>query len=575
MFIIKFLNALTDPCVLNVNCLQPWLLTEQQIKNSPHLLDVKFSSFEQQPVSYQPPLKAKEAINVPQPTDPWFTEFSKEAGLQYPVALAGSGDLHHVVGGGIAADDFNQDGYTDLFISHATRPGKLLLNNGAGQFQDLTEDALGPLFVNQLSALFFDYDADQDKDLFLIEDNYRDVFISVYENIGNKRFKADPKKAGIYFMGFTHSLALADVDADGDLDLYASHWIYQNKNPQSGYLWQNDGNKRFSDQSQKLPPVRYSSEIANTGLTFTPIFTDIDNDQDPDLLISGDFNTSQVLQNNNGQFVDKTTAEISDENGMGASVGDVDNDGDFDWFVTSIWNPVNRKGYKGGISGNRLYLNDGKGNFQDNTEPAGVREGYWGWGSCMFDFNNDGWLDIFHTNGMFSPKSASIASFAQFMNDPSRLYINKGDGTFSDQAFESGLIHTGQGRGVSCFDYDQDGDIDIFVANHGKHPSLYKNLTIEKADNDKNFLIVKLNYSKNNPDAIGAKIIITTDAGQQIREVLMGSNYLSNKPPLAHFGLGTTKQIHQLKIIWPNGETQVFENLKVNQRKTFSYSPTF
>jgi len=235
--------------------------------------------------------------------------------------------------------------------------------------------------------------------------------------------------------------------------------------------------------------------------TFTPNFADIDNDKWPDLLIASDFGTTRVFRNNAGlSFTDVTDSAISDENGMGAAVGDYDNDGDLDWFVSSIWDPDGaiESPQNWGVSGNRLYRNLGDGTFEDVTNESGVRRGYWGWGSCFADFNNDGHLDLFHVNGF------RFLANEEFGEDPSRLFVAQGDGTFLERSIELGIEDTAQGRGVVCFDYDRDGDVDIFVMNNQQKAGLYRN----DLESINQYITIQLNGVAGNPRGIGARVTV-------------------------------------------------------------------
>ncbi|MBA6297789.1 FG-GAP-like repeat-containing protein [Colwellia sp. MB02u-9] len=559
-----FLFSLTDPCILQKACLQKWFLTNNDLGPDSKALQAKFASFTEQPDTYRPAAFKGDIIKSEVIVNPneikWFSDVTTASGLSYSLAKPSFSDEYHLMGGGVAVDDFNHDGWLDLFISHSMQPGKLLVNNGKGSFVDVTEKIMGKLSERQLGALFFDYDADGDKDLLLVEDDINQGYFRLYAQLPSGVMRPVYSKAGISFKRFTHSLSAGDYDGDGDLDLFASHWGDVITPIRKGYLWKNSGVGMFDDVSHLLPQTRVSPLYPTLDVNFVPIFSDIDNDNDPDLLIAADYETTQVLRNDDGRYVDNTADIISDENGMGSAVGDYDNDGDLDWFVSSIWNPVEQKAYKGGTTGNRLYNNDGTGRFNDVTDIAGVRHGYWGWGACFADFNNDGWLDIFHTNGMRTGRIAENSAVGQFYQDPSRLFINNQDGTFTEASQSWGITHTAQGRGISCLDYDKDGDIDILIANNGASPTLYKNNNL--ADN--NYLSVKLLGNKQNPDAVGAKISITIGTNKQLREIRLGSNYLSNDPLIAHFGIGKNKLINSLKVTWPNGVTNIFHNIEVN-----------
>ncbi len=301
---------------------------------------------------------------------------------------------------------------------------------------------------------------------------------------------------------------------------------------------------------------------------YTPTFADINNDGWLDLLVAADFSTSQVYINDqDGSFTLVTDNEIiTDDNGMGAAAGDYDNDGDIDWFVSSIFDPRGIPndvipGANTGASGNRLYKNAGDGTFEDVTDAAGVKIGGWGWGSCFADFNNDGWLDIFHVNGYVT---ANFTNNAVFLTDGSRFYISNQDGTFTGREQELNFSDTGQGRGIVCFDYDLDGDIDVFVANNQQAPALYRN----DGGNDQNFLTIKISGEDLNSEAIGARVYLTTGEITQMREIYAGSNFISNNPSEAYFGLGDYTVINELRVVWPSGEEKVLTDIPANQMLT-------
>ena len=212
-----------------------------------------------------------------------------------------------------------------------------------------------------------------------------------------------------------------------------------------------------------------------------------------------------------------------------------------------------------GTTGNRLYQNDGSGTFTDVSESAGVRMGFWGWGSCFADFDNDGWLDLFHVNGW---RHGFLAD--EFLTDPSRLFMSNGDGTFTEASLVKGLVDDGQGRGVVCFDADRDGDIDIFVSNNGDGPSFYMNQVIQTSQAF-NYLGVVLVGPFPNTQGIGALITITPSiGGTQVREIRAGSNFASQNPAEAHFGLGNATSV-DLSVRWPDGMVSTETNVPANQ----------
>jgi hypothetical protein len=273
----------------------------------------------------------------------------------------------------------------------------------------------------------------------------------------------------------------------------------------------------------------------------------------PDIVIAADGDTSMVFMNQgDGTFRNATDVDvIRDTSGMGTAVGDYDNDGDLDWFVTSIY----RDSSGALVKGNRLYLNDA-GQFSDVTETAGVADGGWGWAACFADLNNDGNLDLYHTNGW------PFEVGGDFSSDTSRAFISNGDGTFTNQANALGLADNDQGRGAVCADFDSDGDIDIFLwSNDGPSGgTLFRNDT-----SDNNYLIVKLRGVPPNTAAAGARILATANGTTMLREVMLGSNFISQNPTDQHFGIGTASQVDSLIIEWPDGAVSNVGITQANQ----------
>ena len=479
-------------------------------------------------------------------------------GLAYVVAqLAHEAKSVHTVSGGLALADMDNDGDLDLYVAHGRNAKGKLFDQRNGRFVALGgNNGIAPEDMDR-AGYFVDLDSDGWRDFVSVQNRS----VQVFRNEGDGFFVEHTEATNLRHSRSTFSMAAADFDLDGDLDLFFAHWqgSWNPSHRRSEYLWRNDGTGFFEDISDRVAVHEGSLEgRPDVALehSFTPTFADIDADGYPDLLLASDFGTSQVFRNERGgAFTDITTEVISDENGMGSAVGDYDNDGDLDWFVSSV-HAMGSNDF-GSDTGNRMYRNDGQGNFEDATDSALVRNGDWGWGSCLQDFDNDGHLDLFHTNG--------IQDYGErYLEDTSRLFMSNGDGTFTERAESSGISHTGQGRGVVCADYNDDGQVDIFIANNGNAPNVYENNT----DNRNHYLAVDLEGTPENADAIGARITVTSASGQQIREVRLGTWYLSQGPATAHFGLGVDDRVSELEIAWPGPDrlTSRLVNVAVDQR---------
>jgi hypothetical protein len=402
--------------------------------------------------------------------------------------------------------------------------------------------------------MFADIDGDADLDLFIGGlDNDPSL---IFRNNGDGTFTDVTAGSGLETMRASHSISAAfgDYDRDDDLDLFIAHWGTQRNfvNPgDTEHLWRND-----SDATG----IRFASVSEAAGVS--PSITTLDDPLDlyPDLLVVADFNWSQYFVNNqDGTFTNATDVDVLiDGNGMGSALGDYDNDGDLDWFVSSIKCHQDADCGNGSWSriGNRLYRNN-NGVFEDVTDGAGVATGGWGWGACFIDFDNDGDLDIYHTNGW-----PWDDNFDQFSTDTSRLFVSDGAGQFTDMAADFGLDDTDEGRGVVCADFDQDGDIDILQLTRSDTlgATLWRN---DQVDN--NYLQVRLAGAAPNTQAAGARVIISAGTTTQMREISIASNFVSQNPTTQHFGLGSATMVEELTVEWPGGQTTLLNNVQAGQ----------
>jgi hypothetical protein len=487
-----------------------------------------------------------------------FNERSAEVGLAYTHSYEDfqfKGEKHSIAGG-LAIGDLNGDGWDDIFAVTGysndggvnTNPNRLFISQGDGSYTESASSwELDPSLRNNAGPLIADFDGDGLNDLAI--GGVDGDFFTLYLNDGDMTFRDATDFSQIPDNRQVMGLALGDMDKDGDLDLMHARWT----DTYNVLLMKNNGSGQFSDiETEPLPRA-----------IFTPAFADINGDDWDDLLLSSDFNAQfggsvYYLNDQDGKFLRQDDSVLTDENGMGGAIADYDNDGDLDWFVSSIYDSDQVAEANWGVSGNRLYQNDGQGQFTDVTDDAEVRVGFWGWGACFADFNNDMHLDLYHVNGF---RVLPPVQEDEFENDPARLFINDGDGTFSEQSAALGVDDTGQGRAILCFDNDRDGDIDILV-NNSEGPSRFFENSLDKANH---YLQIKLRQPPPNADAIGAKIFVTAGGVRQMRQIMAGANVFSSHPTAQHFGLAGNSTVSLVEIVWPDRSTQELSDVAADQ----------
>ncbi len=529
---------------------------------------------------------------APPPAPKQFVDVTAASGINYRSGyrrFPNPREILFIATAGAAAGDYDNDGDIDIFIVRGDiGPNLLYRNTGNLVFEEVADEA-GLAYTKSATEnyrhsgpMFADIDGDGDLDLFLGGLD-RDPSL-IFANNGDGTFSDVTAGSGIDRMIANHNISAAfgDYDLDGDLDLFMAHWGTQRFFTSPGdteHLWRNDTDAtgiKFQSVSESAGisptimtlPDPLAMPIRDSDFTCSPTFARINDDFYPDILSVADFNYSQFFINNqDGTFSNATDTDvIIDGNGMGSAVADYDNDGDLDWFVSSIEchytsDPECERGDLSQI-GNRLYRNQ-DGAFEDVTDEAGVASGGWGWGACFIDFENDGDLDIFHTNGW--PYSDASNNFEI---DASRAFVANGAGQFEDQAAKLGLDDTEQGRGVVCADFDNDGDVDILQL----HRSTVVAATLWRNDTDSNnFLSVKLIGAAPNTEAAGARITITYGGVTQMREICIASNFVSQNPTVQTFGLGIAAQVDELTVQWPDGRETVLTNIQAGQFMTVDH----
>ena len=521
------------------------------------------------------------------PAPKTFSDVTAASGIAYWIGYLGfppTGDAAKVVNfstGGAAAGDYDSDGDIDLFITRGDIGQNLLYrNNGIGVFTEVAA-AAGLAFTatatenyRHSGPTFADMDGDGDLDLF-IGGLFGDPSF-IYANNGDGTFSDVTPGSGIDTLEAEHNIAAAfgDYDLDGDLDLFVAHWGTDRDAVDPGdteHLWRNDsvaGTIVFTSVSEPAGispsiltlPEPLADRTAND-FTFTPTFARIDDDLYPDILSVADFNFTQYFVNDqDGTFTNATDVDvIIDQHGMGSALGDYDNDGDLDWFVSSIFNDLIGPNSR---YGNRLYRND-NGAFVDVTDQANVASGGWGWGACFMDFENDGDIDIYHTNGW-----TQADDLGDHTEDRSRAFISGGAGMFEENAADLGLDDTREGRGVVCADFDGDGDVDIFQL-HRELPvsaTMWRNESVGN-----NYLSVKLNGLPPNTEAAGSRIFVTVGAVTQMREITIGNNFVSQNPTIQVFGLGSASQADEVQVEWHDGVETIELSVAAGQTRIIDH----
>ncbi len=529
---------------------------------------------------------------------PAFVDVTHEAGIRFQHAIdSRSSLLPEDMGSGAGFADIDNDGDLDLYVVNipgalkavsSKNPKKLptnvlYRNNGDGTFTDITHTANVGDTGYGMGCVFADYNADGTLDLYVT--NYGENVL--YRNNGDSTFTDVTHTAGVRSPHWSTGAAFADYDGDNDLDLYVCNYVHYDLKklealqatskqsgkpvpsalnphvfePQENILYRNNGDGTFTDVTAE------TNVSAPNGRSLQAIFSDFDNDNDVDLYVANDTSDNHVFRNNgNGTFTDVSTESwAADFRGsMGLTAGDVDADGDIDLFI-SHWVDEENALY-------RNLLNDEdtaqkRIRFVDDSYTARLAEvsiKQIGWGTTLFDYDNDGDLDIFVANGSTFQK---LDKPDKLIPQHNQLFQNNGDGVFTDVSQSSGItkLPAQVSRGTAFGDYDNDGDVDIFIVNNYAQPTLLQNKT-DTFKNKNNWLHVKLIGTPPNTSAIGAKIQLTTPDGTQLREIYAGESYMSANSFTAEFGLGTATQIQNVKVTWTDGKTQTLHNIAPNQQ---------
>ena len=471
------------------------------------------------------------------------------------------------LGTGAAWFDYDNDGDLDLYMTMRTQANKLFQNNG-GSFTDVAAAAgVEDASHDGSGVAVADYNNDGCRDIYLAN-NTEDV---LYKNNCDGTFTDVTNTSGSDLSSMQQSRGTSaswgDYDGDGLLDLYVSHHAALAGATVPGgtageqaqdYVFHNNGDDTFTDVSDMLLGAD------REGMSFIGAWTDYDSDGDLDIFLIKDCpftNTGPLrLWRNDGgtnglsdwDFTEVSASANTDwcQNGMGIAVGDYDRDGDLDYFTTDNGSTGDGSPTR---AGTLLLQNDGDGTFTDATNSANVDNTFFTWGANFFDYDLDGWQDLYMASGRV---------FIEQEPDPNVLWNNTG-GSFSDVSSTSGLDDPEHSRSPVYGDFDADGDPDMFVVNHGGTARLYQN----DNNNGNNWLIVDLVGTTSNMDGIGSWIELSTPDGvTQYYETRSGSSLGGGDDIGAYFGLASNATVSTLQITWPSGTVQTLTDVGVNQR---------
>ena len=570
--------------------------------------------------------KLKKNQDYVPPADPLFTKLdSTQTGINFSNKVEDGEDYNILTyrnfynGGGVAIGDINNDGLPDIFFTANQGESKLYLNKGNFKFEDITAStAIKSKRGWRTGVTMADVNADGWLDIYICNsgdikgDNKEN---ELYINQHNNTFKEQAKEYGLNDIGYTTHVSFFDYDLDGDLDCYILNnsfvdvrkfdleQVRKVRDTLGGHKLMRNDNGHFTDVSEQ-------AGIAGTKIAYGlgVSVSDVNGDMYPDIYVSNDFYEKDYLYINqhNGTFKDelpKRMGHISSSS-MGADVADLNNDGYMDIVTTDMLpedearvktltrfeqyhleNMKYRASFHYQFPQNSLQLNQGNGYFSETAFMSGIAATDWSWGALSFDFDNDGYKDIYISNGVY--KDISDMDFAEFLADKKNVetivtkngkfdfrdflahipstklsnyaYVNQRNLTFKNKAFELGLGEPSFSNGVAYGDLDNDGDMDLVVNNINASCFVYRNETNKKSRN--HFLKISFKGKGLNPFGTGAWVNLFSDNQKQVLQNIPVRSFQSCVDNKLIFGLGKNNKIDSLEVIWPDLSKQVLYNV--------------
>ena len=504
-----------------------------------------------------------------------FVDVTTAAGITFRHRNGATAEKHtpETMGSGLAFFDYDSDGWLDLYFVNSAGSGGLYRNRGDGSFEETTERAGVANSGFGMGCAASDYDNDGDLDLY-ITCYGPNIY---YRNNGDGTFTDVTASAGVGDPGLSTGAAFADFDLDGDVDLYVANYaVYPPEpyvpcsrngmqvycgpeafEPQPDVFYRNEGDGTFTNIAEDVGLRPYAA------IEFGGAFGDYDGDGDPDLYCVADGSPNLLYRNDGGHFTEigilagvAYDSEGKPLSGMGVSVGDYNNDGLADLFVTNYqWETDN------------LYRNLGDMVFSEGIFESGLGVPsltYLAWGAIFFDYDSDGDRDLFVTTGHHDDNVEQFDAVTYAMQN--RLFANDGSGRFVDVSDTAGpgLALVQVSRGVAAGDYDNDGDVDLAISNNNQPAVLLRN----DGGNQNRWLGLKLvgaGPPLSSRDGIGARVEVAAGDLVQMDEVRSGSSYLCQSDLRLYFGLGARNQADRVEIHWPSGVIQRLTAVKTNQ----------
>jgi hypothetical protein len=536
-------------------------------------------------------------------------------------------------GGGVAVGDVNNDGLADLFFTGNMRPNRLYLNLGNCKFKDITDQAAPGLGGRKdgwkTGVTMADVNGDGRLDIYICysgkkaeETRRNQLFI----NQGNNKFQEEAVRYGLDDPGYSTQAAFFDYDNDGDLDMFLlNHNIKKIDNMEFAHhkteVDELAGNKLFKNDNGHFSDVSKAAGIVQSPLTFGLgiAVADINKDGWQDIYVTNDYNEPDYLylNNKNGTFTDHSKQMLRHHShfSMGVDIADFNNDTQPDIFTLDMLPADNHRQKSLQLQENyetfellrqqelypqymrnMLHLNNGDGTFSEIAQLAGVSKTDWSWCPLIADFDNDGYKDIYISNGYL--RDYTNKDFLRYWGDykikramakepfllmdlvtampstavPDYIFKNERNLTFSNQQQAWGLNQTNMSNGAVYADLDNDGDLDLVVNTINQPASIYRNHSTDV--HHTSYLALHLKGPNQNTQAVGAKVYVYAAGQAQYQEVNPNRGYLSCVSTTLNFGLGANQRADSVRIIWPNQTSQLLTGVKANQLLQLTGQPS-